>query len=301
MTFDYKRSTRAAFLVVAIAFLLYNIYQVVLTTMIVSHFPLIIERIPSLIQSTNPSLQLALIVAQELAGAIGAYMRLIGAVFAMNFAILFFRNKPPYLNKLSKALLFESLYFLLYFPVVFNHIIGSTISASPFVNFNTGLSYLLQIALVFPPLFILSLKLKKDSRFASTISWILAAVSLYFFGAWIKHCFMWIYGVLPMQTQPTIIDTIGSINSVLTLLMAAIVSSISWFMIKTNRGKANVRIYLASLAVVLAGAYFVIYDVISIYSPIFGAYLLLNDAWMITLLVLGIALFHDKRNQSISN
>lgn len=301
MAFNYMRFTRAAFLVVAISFLVYNIYQVIITTMIVTHFPLMIERLPEVIQSTNPSLQLALFLAQEVAGSIGAYVRLIGAIFAVNFSILFFRNKQSYLNKLGKALLFESLYFVLYIPVVFNHVIGPMISTSPFLNSFTALSYLLQILLVFPPLFILSLKLRKDSKSPSTTYWGLGAVTVYLFGAWIKHGFMWVYGVLPMQTELTIIDIVGATNSLLTLLLAAIISSISWFMVKTNRGKANLRVCLVSFAVVLAGVFFVIYDVISIFSPIFGAYLLLTDAWLITLVVLGIALFYDNGNQTISD
>lgn len=301
MAFNYLRFTRAAFLVVAISFLVYNIYQAIITTMIITHFPLMIERLPEIIQSTNPSLQLALFLAQEVAGSTGAYVRLTGAIFALNFSILFLRNKPSYLNKLSKALLFESLYFLLYTPVVFNHFIGSTISASPYLNFNVGLSYLLQISLVSPPLLMLSLKLKNHSTSASTISWVPVAVSLYIFGAWIKHGFMWIYGVLPMLTEPTIIDAVGSLNSLLTLLSAAIISGISFFMTKANRGKNNLKICLVSLAAVLAGAYFVIYAVISIFSPIFGAYVLLTDFWMITLLALGIALFYDNANKTISN
>ena len=263
--------------------------------MFISHFPSLVQRLPNFIQSTNPSLQLAVFLTQEVAGSIGAYIRLIGAIFAVSFAVLFYRRKPTYLNMLSKALLFESLYFLLFIPVVINHFIGSIISTSPFLNFNTGLSYLIQIILISPPLFILSLKLKRSSKETSTLSWALIATPLYLFAVWIKHFFMWLYGVLPMQTQPTLMDTVGTVNSLVTLPLATITAGIACFMIKTNNWKPKMRIYLLSLAVMFAGTYFVIYDFISIFSPNYSAYLLLTDVWMVTFLVLGIALFYEYR------
>ena len=295
MASNNMRFTRAALLVVAIAFLIYNIYQAIITTMIVSHFPLIVKNLPNFIQSTNPQLQLTLFLTQEVAGSTGEYMRLIGAIFALISAILFYRKKSGYLNMLSKALLFESLYFLLYIPVVINHFVGSVISTSSFLNFNVGLSYLLQIVLIFPSLFILSRKLKKGSN----LYWMFVAATFYVFGMWIRHGFLWVYGIFPMQTQLTLIDMVGSVNSLLTLLLAAIICGAACLMIKTSSARAQMRTWLLSLAVVLAGTYFVIYDVISIFSPIYNAYLLLTDAWMITLLLLGIALFYDYRKQAI--
>jgi hypothetical protein len=295
MALNCARFLSTAILVVSVSFLVYNIYETIIATIFISHFPLLVQRLPNFCQSTNPSLQLAVFLTQEVAGSIGAYIRLIGAIFAVSFAVHFYRRKPSYLNMLSKALLFESLYFLLFIPVVINHFIGSTISTSPFLNFNTGLSYLIQIILISPPLFILSLKLKSSSKEASTLSWAFIATPLYLFAVWIKHFFMWLYGVLPMQTQPTLMDTVGTINSLMTLLLAAITVGIACFMIKTNNWKPKMRIYLLSLAAMFAGAYFVIYDFVSIFSPIYSAYLLLTDVWMVSLLVLGIALFYDNR------
>jgi hypothetical protein len=295
MALNCTRLVRTAILVVSLSFVIYNIYETIIATIFISHFPSIIQRLPNVIQSTNPSVQLATFLTQEVAGSIGAYIRLIGAIFAVSFAVLFYRRKPTYLNMLSTALLFESLCFLLFIPVVINHFIGSIISTSPFLNFNTGLSYLIQIILISPPLFILSLKLKRSSKGASTLSWVLIATPLYLFAVWIKHVFMWLYGVLPMQTQPTLTDTLGTVNSLVTLFLAAITAGIACFMIKTNNWKPKLRIYLLSLAVMFAGIYFVIYDFISIFSLNYGAYLLLTDVWMVTFFVLGLALFYDNR------
>ena len=301
MALNYLRFTRFAFLAMAIAFFIYNIYQAIPATILITHFPLMIERLPSIINSsTNPSLQLTLFVTQEVIGSFDAYIRLISSFFATSFAVLFYRRKPGYINKLSKALLFEAIHFLLYIPVVINHLVGSIISSSTFLNFNTGISYLLQILLVSPILLVLSLRLKKDSKLSSTFPLAIAALSLYLFGLWIKHGFMWFYGVLPMQTQPTIIEVMGSVNSLLTLLLAAIVSSTAYFMAKKNFGNANIKIHLISLSFILAGAFFVIYDVISVFSQIYGAYIFLTETWMVTSFDLWITLLYDNRNQAIS-
>ncbi len=307
MAFNCGKFTRTTVLAVAIAFLAYNIYQTFVATLFISHFPLIIQRLPSVIQSSNPSLQLFLFLTQELAGAIGVYLRLIGAIFAINFAILFYRKNPSYLGKLSKALLLESLYFLLAIPVAINHLVGSTISTSAFLNFNTGLSYLFQVVVIFSSLFWLSGKLRNNSNIGSVFSGMLVGASMYFLGMWIRNCFLWVYGILPMQTQPTLVYIVGSLNSLITLLIPAVILLIARFSVKVNRAQIKVRFWSIGLATFFAGFYFVVYDLVSILSPLYSAYLLVIDGWMVTLCFLGVALFveslrvraeHAKRSAS---
>jgi hypothetical protein len=48
--------------------------------------------------------------------------------------------------------------------------------------------------------------------------------------------------------------------------------------------------------IILVGVYFVIYDLVSVWDPIYRAYLPLTDFWMITLLVLGVAVLVDFRS-----
>lgn len=296
MIMDKASFTRNAVLIVASAFLVYNIYQVITATFFISHFELMAQRLPNVIESKNPQLQVALFLTQELAGSIDAYLRLIAALFAVNFAYLFYRKKPTYLKSLGKALLFESLYFLMFIPVVINHFVGSVISTSVFLNFGTGLSYLLQIIVVCPTLLLVSLKLRKIPSLALALPWILLAASAYVFGLWIKQGFHWMYGILPMLT-PTLIETAGSANSLVTLLLAALICTYAYFMAKTGR----IKIWLIGSAFTLAGAYYVIYDLIAIYSPIYSAYLLLADAWMAPVCLLGIALLYDYRKTAVHN
>jgi hypothetical protein len=173
---------RKAVLVVALLFLLYNIYLVISATIFVSHFPSIVTQLPHFIKSSQPNLQLALFLFQELSGLVGGYLRLIGAVFALNCAVLFLRKDPNYLGKLRYALLFESLYFLLLFPAAINHLVGSVISISAFLNFYTGISFLLQVALIFPSLFMLSRKLNDPQDVPLVLKWAGFAASFVCFG-----------------------------------------------------------------------------------------------------------------------
>jgi hypothetical protein len=224
---------------------------------------------------------------------------LIGAIFALNCALLFFKKDPKYLEKLGRVLLFESLYFLLLLPVAINHIVGSIISSSAFLNFYTGVSYLLQAVLIFPPLFMLSRKLKKPQDIPSILKWVGITAPLYVFGFWVRQGLMWVYALSPSGTQQgSLIDTIGSVNSVLTLLVAAIVSTVAWL---TFRQKKKLNTWLVGTAIILVGVYFVIYDIVSVWVPIYLAFLPLTDFWMITLLILGIAVLFDSEYSGVRN
>ncbi len=153
---------RKALLIVAFSFLFYNIYLVITATVFVSHFPSIVAQLPHVIKSTQPNLQLGLFLFQELSGLVGSCLRFAGSILALISALLFLRKDPEYLGKLRFAFLFDSLYFLLLLPAAINHLAGSVISNSPFLNFYTGVSFLLQVMLIFPPMFMLSRKAKES-------------------------------------------------------------------------------------------------------------------------------------------
>jgi hypothetical protein len=283
---------KKALLIVAAAFLLYNIYQTIISTIFISHFPSIVTQLPNFIKSSQPTLQLALFLTQELTGAVGSYLRLIGAIFALNCALLFFKKDPKYLEKLRVALLFESLYFLLLIPAGINHVVGSIISSSAFLNIYTGISALLQAGLIFPPLFMLSRKLKKPQHLPSILKWAGIAATLYVFGFWVKQALMWVYALSPLGTQNAgLIDIVGSVNSLLTLLVAAIVSTGAWLIF---RQKKKLNTWLVGTALILIGVYFAIYALVSVWVPIYFAFLTLTDFWIVTLPILGITILFNR-------
>ena len=187
-------------LIAALAFLLYNIYIATTAAIFISHFQAIAANLPHFFKSSQPNLQLGLFLLQELSGFVGSILRLVGAVFALSAAWLFLKNDRLYVGKLGYALLFESLYFLLFLPAALNHLVGTVISTSPFLNFYNGISFLLQVLLVFPALFVLSRKLKSAEESGSVLKWAGIAASLYVLGLWVKNGLMWVYAISPSQT-----------------------------------------------------------------------------------------------------
>lgn len=287
---------KTAILIVAASFLLYNVYQTIIVTIFVSHFQLMIIQLPNFIKSSQPALQPALFLFQELSGAVGSYLRLVGGIFALSCALLFFKKDAKYVERLRVAILFESLYFLLLIPAAVNHIVGSIISSSTFLNIYAGVSFLLQAILIFPPLFILCRKLRKPQNLPSILKWTGITALLYVFGFWVRQGFMWVYAFLPSETQQAgLIDTIGSANSLLTLLLASIVSTVAWLTFRRNK---KLNTWLVGTSIILVGAYFVIYDLVSFWAPIYRSFLPLTDFWMITLLVLGFAILRNQKTGS---
>jgi hypothetical protein len=295
MDFSRATSTKKALFVIAVSFLLYTIYQAVASTLFVARFPLIVSQLPNFITSTYPTLQLALFLVQELSGAVGSYLRLIGAIFALNCVVLFYKNDERYLRKLGFVLLFESLYFLLLFPAAVNHLVGSVISVSAFLNFYAGVSCLLQAVLIFPALFMLGLKLKKPQSLSSILRWAGIAAPLYVFGFWVRHGLLWVYAPSPSATpQAGLAGAVGFVNSWLTLLVAAIVTTVASITF-LQRKRLDTR--LVGVAIFLVGIYFVIYDLVSAAVPVYLSFLPLTDFWMITLPILGIAVLLDSKRQ----
>lgn len=293
MILDKKSFLKKALLIVAISYLLYNIYQAIITTIFVSNFPIIITRLPNFIESSQPALQLWLFLLQELIGSIGIYLRLIAGAFAVYAVILFMKKDKRYLEKFSRVLLFESLYFALLIPAGINHVVGSIISNSTFLNFYTGASFLLQAALIFPPFFMLSRRLRKSQDHSSFPNWAVIVMSLYIFGIWVKHGLMWVYALSPSAPQQAgLINTIGFVNSSLTLLIAAIITVGAWlFFRQKNKYKP-----LLGAALILVGVYFLIYAIVAVWVPIYLSFLTLTEFWMITPPILGVALLLDSEN-----
>ena len=214
-------------------------------------------------------------------------------MFALSAARLFLKNDRLYVGKLEYALLFESLYFLLFLPAALNHLVGSVISTSPFLNFYNGVSFLLQVMLVFPALFVLSRKLKSPEESGSVLKWAGIAASLYVLGLWVKNGLMWVYAISSSQTvQWSFAGVVGFVNSWLTLLFAAVVCCAVCVTL-WQKHKLNVR--LAGAAIVLVGVFFLIYDFVSVWDTVYRGFLTLTDFWVVTLLFVGAGLLVDSR------
>ena len=291
MSLNKTTLLKKALIFVSIVFLLYTLYHAIISTIFLYHFIPNIGQLPDAIQvpenfltSTFPW---TLIIIQEIASIIGIYLRLFGGILAVSSAYLYYKNDSRYLDRLSKVILFESLYFASFIPSGINHIILS-FSEFNFVGFNlyTGASFLLQGLILFPVLFVLSrkLKVKKDSV---NLRWIGIAAPLYVFVMWIKHAFFWFF-VLSMTTTTSLFETVGMINSLFTLLVAALILLYACTPLIHYSKKINSEIIGVSL--IMIGIYFVIYFIVSIWVPIYSSYLYLTEFWMVSFLIPGLIL-----------
>jgi hypothetical protein len=288
MYLNKKTAIGKALFIVALSYLLYNSYQAIVTTIFISNFPSIVTQIPHMIESSQPTLQLTLFVLQELLSSIGVYLRLIGGVFALYAVILILRKDKSCLFKLGQVMIFESLYFAFLFFAGVNHIVGSIISFSELLNVYTGLSFLLQAVLIFPPLFILSRKLGGLQDISTILNWAFITAALYVFGLWIKHGLMWVYALSPMGTQQaSVLGVVGFVNSWLTLLTAFAACIVLCRKFRRNK---KLNFCLMGTVMVLIGFYFITYAVVSVWVPIYLAFLPLIEFWLIVLPILGAAL-----------
>jgi hypothetical protein len=282
---------KKALLLVSIVFLLYTIYHAINTTLFLYNFIPRIGQLPESLQLPesfiSSSFPWTLLLIQEFASSIGIYLRLFGGVLAVSSAYLFYKNDSRYLVRLSKVVLFESLYFVLFIPSGINHVILS-FSEITFAGFNlyTGASFLLQGFLLFPVLLLLSFKLKANNP-STTFRWIGIGIPVYILGIWIKHAFFWFFALSPLGSQSgNLFETFGAANSLLTLLFSGLVSLVACLPLIQKKDKISLSLLGASL--VLVGVHFAIYLIVMFWLPVYLSFVGLTEFWMVVLLIPGL-------------
>jgi hypothetical protein len=273
----------AAFLLVAVVFLIYQgyltqnsfsaLYNIALST--TSHW-----------QSAG-SLWPLFQLASESFGEVGLLLRFIGAFLLLAFMWLLFSKNRISVPFLEKAVLLEATYFLLYIPFV---VYLLTHPSSATTGFDAGLSYALQIVLVSPSLFMLHRRLKEvepGSDDARVIKWFAIAFCCYIFALWVKGFLFAMYAVGIGFSEPLLVA--GSVNSMATLLGAA-VGSVAVFLpvIRGTRGVFSWRGLGAVL--VCVGAYFVVFDLVSLVNADYLTWVGLTEWWAASLIVPGLIL-----------
>ncbi|TFH25577.1 hypothetical protein E4G67_00855 [Candidatus Bathyarchaeota archaeon] len=232
-----------------------------------------------------------LVALQEFAATIGLFVNLIAAIFAFECTILFVKNDKKWFKTLRRALIFEAIWFILLIPTGVHHLVGAVLPLF-YTNVYVGLSYFLQALLIVPTFIILSYNLKKPQNHASIRKWISITAPLFVLAFWFKYLFLWIDTLSPLgPRQATLMSTVGAANSMLTLLIAGVVTSVVCLAFYR---KKKVNKWLLSAALILFGSYFIIYDLVSIWVPVYYSFLYLTDFWMIVLPILGIAVLKLK-------
>lgn len=280
-----KSGVKFALLILAMSYLVYNFYQAALTTVFLFQFPFTLNMF---ISDQTITFNVPLLLLQEVAGSIGVYVRLAGGLIALQTAWLFAKGSNIHFEKLSKVVLLESVYFLLLLPSGINHVVTSVTNPGGLFNIYTGISFVLQPLLIFPSFFIASRKLKESQEKNFDFKWFGIAGICYVFALWVKHSLMWVYALVPFgNPQPTIINNIGSANSIVTLFIAGIVAVAVYLMFER---KKKLDIKLIGITLTLTGFYFVIYGLVSIWVPVYLSFFELTEFWLIVLPILGITI-----------
>ena len=280
-------------LIVTTSFLIFSIYWAAITPFSTYGVFTFIESPTFQTSVMNTPLEVQLVLFQELSAAVGYIVNLIAAVLALKSLFHYIENDQKWQSTLGRAIIAEAVFFLLFIPTTLHHMGGAIISMAGAVFF-VGLSYLLQALLIVPPFMVLGLKLKNNQSQATIKKWACIASPLFVFGIWFKYLFLWIDTFSPMgPQQATIASTIGAVNSWITLLIAGVLTAFacsSFF--KTNK----MNKWLVGIALILFGGYFIIYDLVSIWVPVYAWFFYITDIWMTTLSILGVAVLKLKIN-----
>lgn len=256
-------------------------------------FRLTTTLIPMMETINLSSLHQNIILVQEYSASAGYFLALIGAVFAVLSIRQFVKNQERYRHNLGLALVFEAAFFLTLIPSSIHHLLGVALSWT-FVDVLVGISFLLQVCLIVPPLIIIGRNIGKPQRQNSVLKWIAIGMSLVVWAFWFKYLFLWIDALLPLgPKQANLPVIVGGINSVLTLLVASVLATVSCIAFFQQR-KINNR--LVGAALLSLGGYFAIYDLVSLWVPVYNSFLYLTDFWMIALLITGGTILKAKPN-----
>lgn len=284
---SFPKYLRICLLIVAVSFLAYSIYWAAITPFSTYGVFTFIESPTFQNSSMNTPLEVQLILFQELSAAIGYIINLIAAVLALKSVVQYIRNDQKMQSTLGWALIAEAVFYLMFIPTTLHHMGGALISMAGAV-FSVGLSYLLQALLIVSSFMVLGLELKNNQSQDAIKKWTWIAAPLFVFAIWFKYLILWINTLSPMgPQQATIASTVGAINSWITLLFAGVLTAFACLgYYKTKK----INKYLMSTALIVFGGYFLIYDLVAIWEPVYSWFFYITDIWMITFLIMGAAI-----------
>lgn len=149
---NFPKFLKVAVLIVAFSFLAYSVYWAVIVPFTSYEVWVFISGPVFQNSPMNTPLSVALLFLQEYVAAVGFVVNMIAAVFAFQATSQYLKNEQKWQTNLGKALLCEAIFFLLFIPTVIHHMGGALISMAG-TDFFVGLSYLLQIVLIVPPVY----------------------------------------------------------------------------------------------------------------------------------------------------
>lgn len=239
-------------------------------------------------------------LASELIGEVGVILRFIGACCFLAAIYIFIRRSLISWSFLRKAVLLEGVYYL--FNIIFIVYLIVRAFSSPEASsaailsyYGAAASYAAQILFVTPVFLMLYRRLSKGARDRYEIfKWGAISIIGFVFGLWIKHLMLAIYAIGISSSNTIYI--VGSINSSLTLLIAALIMMIVLAPL-LKKTSTNLNEKTLGTAFIVAGLYAAIYLAITLVNEQYMTWLSLIDWWTIIFIVLGLALLLRKKTK----
>lgn len=287
-TLSMPRYLKAAVLVVAAAFLGYCIYWLVQDVIWGYQLTYILLHIKQIsIMSSMGTGELVALFVQEWCSVVSGFVLMFCGAFGFQSAIRYLKGNDKYLAALRRALVLLAVFSLLLIPSSLHHLLGVALCWT-MVDFRVGLSYLLQALLIVPPLLILSQKMRSPQNPEAIKKWACIAAPAYVFALYFKYVLLWLDALMTMGSKDlSAASMVGAANSLVTLLVAGVVTVVGCYGLLKNRPWSR---KVAGLAVILVGAFFVIYSLVAFFVPVYAWFWYLTDFWMASLPVLGTAI-----------
>lgn len=281
-------AVKAAVLIVAAAFLVYCIYWLIqgfIWGYRVTFMLLNVNQISLLHQMG--SAELVALFVQEYCSVVNSFVLFFCGVFAFQSAIQYLKGNEKYIGALRRALVLLAVFSLLLVPASVHHLLGVA-SGWFMVDIGVGLSYLIQALLIAPTLFMLTQKMRSPQNPEAIKKWAFIAAPAYVFALYFKYLLLWWDTLIPMgPKEATLATTLGSVNSVLTLLIGGIVVTVACYSLNHEK-KYSVR--LAGTSLIVVGCFYLVDSLVALFVPVYASFWYLTDFWMLSLPVLGAAI-----------
>lgn len=277
--------------VVAVSFFIYQAY--VLQNSFSAIYNIALSAISRWESSGSPWSLVGLFA--ESSGEVGLFLRFVGSCFFLLTAWFLMRKRELRLPHVRKVVLLEAVYFLFYILFIIYYTIRPGFSLG--VR-EAGVSYALQTALVSPAFIMLYLKLKGDSSLKEkslVVKWFAISVCLYIFALWVKHLMFAVYAVGLDFSDPLL--ALGSVNSIVTLLVAAVVS-VGIFLPVIRGKQIGFRLRALGAVLICVGVYFLIFILLSLINANYLKWVNLTEWWATALIVVGLGLVWRRKPRS---
>jgi hypothetical protein len=184
---------------------------------------------------------------------------------------------------------------LLLLPSSLHHLLGVAFGWF-MVDVFVGLSYLVQALLMVPPLLVLSQKMRIRQNTTPIKKWAVIMAPFFVFALYFKYLFLWVDTLKPLgPSEATAATVLGAANCLVTLLIAGVITAIACYAF--DRGKTVWKL-LAGVALIVVGAFFIVFTIIAAIVPVYASFWYLTDFWMLSLPILGTILLSQRKPNS---